>query len=232
MKTFTPTYLYVKRHTKTGLFYLGKTKKNPLNYLGSGLYWSRHIKYHGKQVETLWCKLYTDKEECQKIAMKLSIWFNVIESDLWANLKYENGLDGGSEGLVNPKGMLGKVQTIEAKIAQSKNKMGHKNPNFGKKYTREERKKFGRIGKHHYLFGKKHRIDTKQKMCDNHADFSGKNNPMFNRKHSDATKKKMSIPKNKICRIFDKREMSVNYFNRWLNTPYKGKIHEKQQSIA
>lgn len=226
MKPFTPTYLYVKRHTKTGLFYLGKTKKNPLNYLGSGLYWTRHLKIHGKHVETLWSKLYIDKDECQTIAIKLSLWFNVIDSDLWANLKYENGIDGGSEGMINPIGMLGKKQTVEARVAQSKSKLGSNNPNFGRKYTIEERKKFGRTGKRHHMFNKKHNIDTKQKMCDNHADFSGKNNPMFNKKHSDTTKEKMSFPKNRICRLHDKKEMSINYFNRWLNSSYKGILHE------
>lgn len=226
MKTFTPTYLYVKRHTKTGLFYLGKTKKNPLNYLGSGLYWTRHLKIHGKYVETLWYNLYTDEEECRKIAMKLSIWFNVIDSELWANLKYENGIDGGSEGMNNPKGMLGKVHTIEARLAQSKSKLGYKNPNFGKKYTDKERKKFGRSGEKHHMFNKRHKVGTKQKMCDNHADFSGENNPMYNRKHSDATKEKMAVPKNRICRLSDKKEMSVNYFTRWLNAPYKGILYE------
>lgn len=225
MKIFSPTYIYIKRHRITGLFYLGKTKKHPLKYLGSGLYWSRHLKLHGKYVDTLWYKLYTDKDECQKLALKLSVWFDVINSDLWANLKYENGIDGGSEGLPNPKGMLGKVQTIEARMSQSKSKMGKLNPNFGKKYTAEERKKFGRPGDAHHMFNKKHSVDTKEKMCYNHVDFSGENNPMYNRKHSDDTKKKMSVPKNRISRLFDKKEMSVNYFNRWLNNPYKGELH-------
>ena len=37
-----PTYLYVKQHNKTGLKYFGKTtKKDPLKYKGSGLYWKR-----------------------------------------------------------------------------------------------------------------------------------------------------------------------------------------------
>jgi dsDNA-binding SOS-regulon protein len=230
MKAFSPTYLYVKRHTITGLLYLGKTKKNPATYLGSGLYWSRHLKVHGKLVETLWCKLYTDKDECQHVALKLSTWFNVVNSKLWANLKHENGLDGGSEGFPNPRGMLGKVQTIEARIAQSKSKLGTLNPNFGKRYSPEERMMFGRKGNQHHMFMNKHTIDTKQKMCENHADFSGENNPMFNRKHSSESKEriseKMAVPKNKICRIFDQKEMSVNHFTRWLNSPYKGILHE------
>jgi hypothetical protein len=222
MKTFLPTYLYIKRHTITGLFYLGKTRKDPLNYLGSGLYWKRHLRLHGKYVETLWYNLYTDKEECQKIALRLSIWFDVIVSDLWANLKHENGVDGGSEGLINPKGMLGKIHSIESRIAQSKAKVGPLNPNFGKKYTAEERKKFGRKGEKHHMFSKKHSVDTRKRMCNNHADFTRTNNPMFNRKHSTATKEKLSGPKVRLCRIVDRREMSVNSYTKWLNAHYQG----------
>jgi hypothetical protein len=162
-----------------------------------------------------------------RIAIRLSTWFNIIESDLWANLKYENGIDGGLEGMLNPKGMLGKVQSSETRLLQSKSKTGANNPNFGKTYTIEERKKFGRVGENHHMFNKKHSIDTRQKMCDNHADMSGKNNPMFNRNHTDATKEKMSVPKNKVCRIMDKKEMGVNQFTRWCNnSSYEGALHE------
>ena len=46
-------YLYVKTHTKTGLKYLGKTKRNPYTYSGSGIDWKQHLKEHGSEgVET------------------------------------------------------------------------------------------------------------------------------------------------------------------------------------
>jgi hypothetical protein len=46
----TPTYLYIKQHSITGLKYFGKTtKSNPYKYNGSGKYWIRHINKNGKE---------------------------------------------------------------------------------------------------------------------------------------------------------------------------------------
>jgi hypothetical protein len=92
-----PTYLYIKRHTLTNLKYFGKTyKNNPEIYLGSGKYWLRHIKKHGIQhVETVWYQLFTDETEMVEYATKFSTDNNIVESIEWANLKLENGLDGG-----------------------------------------------------------------------------------------------------------------------------------------
>lgn len=60
MKTFTPTYLYIKRHSITGKLYFGKTIQNPETCIGSGTRWSNHANYYGKQyIETLW---YTNGE--------------------------------------------------------------------------------------------------------------------------------------------------------------------------
>ena len=92
---FKPTWLYIKQHTKTGLKYFGKTTKNPLRYLGSGKYWQRHLKKHGAHVNTLWCHLYFDKETLVEEALAFSTAHNISESKDWANLKSENGLDGG-----------------------------------------------------------------------------------------------------------------------------------------
>lgn len=92
-----PTYLYIKEHTKTGLKYFGKTyKHHPDDYLGSGKYWKKHIKKHGEEfVETTWCQLFTDEKELTEFAINFSQENNIVESDKWANLKNENGLDGG-----------------------------------------------------------------------------------------------------------------------------------------
>jgi hypothetical protein len=91
-----PTYLYIKQHTKTGLKYFGKTtKEDPVTYLGSGLHWKRHIKKHGEFVETIWYKLFTDEKSLIEYALNFSKENNIVESKEWANLKNENGLDGG-----------------------------------------------------------------------------------------------------------------------------------------
>ena len=92
------TYLYIKEHNVTGLKYFGKTTRQDYeNYTGSGKYWLRHIKKHGKDITT---KLYYSSDSLEKIqeaALKFSLSNNIVESNEWANLKYENGKDGGSQ---------------------------------------------------------------------------------------------------------------------------------------
>lgn len=91
-----PTYLYIKRHKVTGLRYFGKTVQDPTKYLGSGKYWTRHIKKHGPEhVETLWHQLFTDRDTLTKTALRMSEELGVVHSDAWANMIIENGLGGG-----------------------------------------------------------------------------------------------------------------------------------------
>ena len=93
-----PTFLYIKQHKVTGLKYFGKTtKKDPVAYLGSGKHWKRHIKKHGEHIETLWYQLFTDEQEMVEYALRFSKDNNIVKSQEWANLKEENGLDGGME---------------------------------------------------------------------------------------------------------------------------------------
>jgi hypothetical protein len=96
VKTFKPTYLYIKQCRSTGLKYFGKTiAKDPIKYKGSGKYWIRHINRHGNNVETIWYKLFTDKDELVRFATQFSSQNNIVESSEWANLKIEDGLWGG-----------------------------------------------------------------------------------------------------------------------------------------
>ena len=96
-----PTVLYIKQHSITKKKYFGKTTaKNPYKYLGSGEYWTDHIKKHGKEhvVTRYVSKPYTDSDTISKRALAFSIRHNIVESKDWANLKPENGLDGGCKG--------------------------------------------------------------------------------------------------------------------------------------
>ena len=108
-----PTYLYIKQHKITKLKYFGKTIKEPLSYLGSGKHWKRHIKKHGEHVETIWYKLFTDEESLVEYATKFSQQNNIVESKEWANLKEENGLDGGFD-----KGWWSKEQKQNISLKQ------------------------------------------------------------------------------------------------------------------
>jgi hypothetical protein len=106
-KEIKPTYLCIKQHSITKKKYFCKTTKpDPIKYLGSGTYWNDHINKHGKQfVETIWLSdLYTDTSISEH-ALHFSAENNIVESDAWANLKPENGLDGGtSKGSMSDDG--------------------------------------------------------------------------------------------------------------------------------
>lgn len=95
-----PTFLYIKQHTLTGLKYLGKTSsKNPYVYNGSGKYWKRHIKKYGtNNIKTLWVsEPFYNNSNLKEFALFLSEELDIVNSNEWANLKEENGLDGGGD---------------------------------------------------------------------------------------------------------------------------------------
>lgn len=133
---FTPTYLYVKRHIITGLCYFGKTiQKDPIKYKGSGVYWLNHIKKHGyNHIETIWYRLFENREELIQYALDFSIRNNIVESDEWANLTFENGLDGGQIGCIIKEETRqklseagkGRIHSEESKNKLSKSRMGMK----------------------------------------------------------------------------------------------------------
>lgn len=79
-------YLYVKRHTVTGLKYFGKTIKDPYKYNGSGRAWQKHLKQHGKRIETLNVWPFDDLNSAIKFAENFSAENNIVESSEWANM--------------------------------------------------------------------------------------------------------------------------------------------------
>ena len=97
-KEITPTYLYVKEHSITGMRYLGKTTRNdPYKYNGSGTDWVEHINEYGKEhIKTIWVsKIFTDTR-IKDFAILASKHWNIVNSKDWANLKLETGLDGNT----------------------------------------------------------------------------------------------------------------------------------------
>jgi len=88
-------YLYVKQHSITGLKYFGKTVLNPFEYSGSGKRWKLHIRKHQrKYIKTLEVWGFDNQKLCTEFALKFSEQNNIVESDDWANLTSEDGLDG------------------------------------------------------------------------------------------------------------------------------------------
>lgn len=98
MKETKPTWLYIKQHSITGLLYFGCTTRRNINtYAGSGKYWSRHIRKHGRKfVKTLLCiGPYTDQTQLFNLATWMSSELDIVNSDRWANLTVEDGMGGG-----------------------------------------------------------------------------------------------------------------------------------------
>lgn len=92
--------LYVKTHTITGLKYLGYTQRNPYKYLGSGSYWTAHLKKHGYTIDTEVLLETVSKEEIKSMGKYYSDLWNIVEAKdadgkkIWANLKPEEGVGG------------------------------------------------------------------------------------------------------------------------------------------
>lgn len=127
MSIYKPTRLYIKKHTVTEKRYFGKsTRQNINSYKGSGKKWSNHIKKHGKEhVVTEWISdWFHDKKEIKEFALAFSEIFDIVNSDEWANLKEENGVDGGSDK--GRGGFAGKKHTKEHCEYLSKKYKGHK----------------------------------------------------------------------------------------------------------
>lgn len=204
------TYLYVKRHRVTGLKYFGKTsKQDPLLYLGSGKHWLRHIKKHGKEfVETLQIWKFSDLNECSTFALKFSSDNQIVESKEWANLKPENGLDGGtsktglalnadhkrkiSESLKGrvvseetrqklSEAMTGRTRSDDHCLAISKAATGRKRKTPVSDTTRKK------ISDHRR--GTKHSPETIRKLSESKR---AEKNPFYNKQHSKDTRLKMS----------------------------------------
>lgn len=84
-------YLYVKTHNKTRLKYLGKTKKDPYTYLGSGVDWKSHLKEHGAEHTTEILKECNTNSELSYWGRYYSKLWNVAKSAEWANRIPETG---------------------------------------------------------------------------------------------------------------------------------------------
>ena len=136
--------LMIKTHNITGLKYLCKTvNSEPHKYMGSGKYWKKHLTKHGRNIKTEILLQTEEKEFFTKECLRYSQLFNIVESNDWANLIPENGLDGGTRHH-NPYWLVGYHHSDDAKRKISKSSKG-------------------RVSTKHWL-GKTHTDETKEKI--------------------------------------------------------------------
>lgn len=123
---FEPTRLAIKELAGK-LYFCKSTKPDFIKYVGSGVYWLRRVKKYGKKnVRTLWVSdWYHCPHELQEVALNFSRENQIVESDKWANMKPENGIDGNTSGYA--KVFFG---TTERRKAQSDRSVGESNPKY------------------------------------------------------------------------------------------------------
>ncbi len=190
---FKPTWLYIKQHNISGLKYFGKTtKSNPHKYKGSGKYWLNHLKVYGNDVSTIWVKLFTDVESLIEYSINFSKENDIAESNEWANLKFEDGLEGGHTGVPRSESTRKKLSEL----------------NFGKKHSELTKKKISDSNKGKHNIPKN--METREKIR-----IARKLQIM--KPHSEETKRKMSQPRGKAitCSCFNcRKELSVSNLTR------------------
>ena len=116
-------YLYKKTHNKTGLQYLGQTKRDPFEYQGSGVDWTTHIEEYGYDVNTEILLETTNKEEMKQTGRYYSDLWNIVKDPAWANRIRETG--GG------PGGVVGRDRGEDFKKKCVINNTGKNNPMYG-----------------------------------------------------------------------------------------------------
>jgi hypothetical protein len=141
--SFAPTALLVFTHQTTGMKYFGKTTRiHEMHYYrGSGVYWKKHLKKHGVNLDVDVLGFYFKEEACTKAALDFSKAHNIVESDEWANLIEENGMDGAGAGTSHP--LYGKPSTQIGVKRPWVGKSGADNPMFGKPSAMKGKKNIG-----------------------------------------------------------------------------------------
>lgn len=141
--------------------------------------------------------LYNDLSETEAKEKEIEL----IDKLKTKDKKYGYNLTPGGEGYVgedNP--WTGKHHTEEAKRKMSDARKGIPKSEKFKKYMSEK------------LKGRKFSDETRRKMCENHADFSGENNYWYGKKRNPELMKKMLI-KSKTPEAIEKMKMNKTWYS-------------------
>jgi len=132
------------------------------------------------------------------------------------------------EGCVSKAEIIRMIQSLATKgkkqsheHIQKRKMVGEKNPMYGK--FGELNPMYGKKGVLSPHFGKKHSEETKQKISKNHKEKGIKPPPQKGISKTEEHKIKLRKPKPKVvCRLTDKKEMSMGNFNNWIRMEENG----------
>jgi hypothetical protein len=169
-----PTRLYIKQCPHCGLKYFGKsTSRDIEKYPGSGTRWKNHLKKYGVEFIHLWNSDWYHDESIKRFALKFSRLNKIVESKVWANLKEEDGLEGGWD-YVNSNGLS--VKHFE-------------DPEFAKENSKIANEK----KQHLWEIDKKWSEKYRQNLSKSNKEYIAKNGNQFKgMSHTDETKQKLS----------------------------------------
>jgi len=177
-------YLLLKSHNQTRLKYLCRhhgTKQSCFDYPGSGTYWKRHLRKHGKDISTKILFETADLKELSERGVYYSKLWDVVKSKKWANLCPESG----EGGLTRVGFKLSKETKRKISLANK----GRPSACKGIPLTEE------------------HKLKLSKAHTGLHA---GPKNPMFGKTHDAATRQRMGLPsKGRSLSEEVKRKMSV-----------------------
>jgi len=250
-------HLYKITNNLTNQYYIGKRRGSEQGrYWGSGLRIKRHIKKYGKENFTYDVLRIDNEDKIFKLEERLITNNYIKNNELCLNLA-----PGGKGGFGNmPKDYMkgdknvSKRPEVRVKLSKLMNE-NHpmvimsktNNPNKGRKQSEELKRKVSETLKQRYkeglvnhMKGKKHTLETRQKMSKNHYDVSGKNNPFYGKKHPkeimDVIKYKVSkdygfiSPENKVFKgrnlVDFCKQMKLSYDSMYLILRGKQAVHK------
>ena len=92
-----PARLYIKQCPHCGLKYFGKSVRQDIEkYPGSGVRWTSHLAKHKVKAVHLWNSDWHHDTSIKRFALKFSRMNKIVGSNAWANLREEDGLEGGN----------------------------------------------------------------------------------------------------------------------------------------
>jgi hypothetical protein len=198
-------YLYIKTHNKTGLKYLGQTKKDPLAYSGSGTIWCKHLLDNGNDVDTTILLSTTCVKERNYWGRYYSTLFRITTAmddygnRIWANVIPETG-GGGLQGAMNPM----KRDLVRQKTSGDNH------------YTKREGYVETRGGESHHMKKDEHRNRMR-----------GSNNPM-----SKPEVKSKHLENNRIAQnaLETREKKRIAAKDRWADEEFKESTREKMRA--